>query len=563
MTRISHPLIACLALLVAGCASLHQPERQSRVPSPPAAAPVESVVPLFRDATGACGLPEIGARFVYWLDFDNDLRPDLLVDGARLFRNSGPQGCTFAEVTDAVGLSNAPAGAVACFDFDNDGWTDIVTTHGALWRNESGARFVNVAEAVEFRPHPKAGAIGCGDVNGDGWADVYVAMREDWNKGNPSYYPHQLWLNHEGQRFTEIGKRAGIDKKMYGRGVLFSDVDGDGRQDIFVACYRLQPNLLWMNRGNCRFRDAAGELGVAGRRKPDQYLDPVRLRRYGPHWGHTIGACWWDFDNDGRQDLFTANLVHKYVGPSNRRSMAYDVRGYVCDDSAIYRRDGAKFTDWRAKLGVPLMPMGGPSLFQGDELWAGCTPGDANNDGWMDVFVPQVYNLRYAKARLFLNAAGARLTDRAAEAGIHRLDTYAGAWADIDLDGRLDLATAGRPGKDKPVRLCLYRNQGAPDRPPNRWIKVRLVQRAQADGLLGSAVTVEYGGLRLYQEFAAGSSSYGQSNDPTLHFGLGAEIHKARIAVRWPDGVVTQTDADPNRLLKIVRPPPAPSPPSG
>ncbi len=554
--RQCHPIVSllplvCGALLVCGCRSLPP----SPVPRPPVGALPPPVAPTFVDETARRGLPAIAVRCVNWLDYDNDACPDLLVDGARLYHNSGPPSFLFRDVTDAVGMGQAGKGAAVCVDFDNDGWTDIATTNGRLLRNEEGGRFADVAAASAFRPHRKANVIGCGDVNGDGLADMYVAMREDWNGGNPRYYPHELWLN-RGGRFEEVGRAAGIDVRRYGRCVLFNDVDGDGALDIFVGNYRLQPNLLWRNVGRCRFRDAARSFGIAGRYRPAAHHDRLLKRDYGPQWGHTIGACWLDFDNDGRLDLFVANLVHKYVGPANTTDMGYDIRGYVCDDSAVYRRVGKRFEDWRARLGVPTKPIGGPAVFEGDELWAGCAAADVNNDGWIDVYVPQIYNLAYARARLFVNRAGRGYTDVARQAGIRRIDTYAGAWADIDCDGAMDLVTAGRPARGAPSQLCLLRNVGSPDMARNRWLKVRLRQSPGARTTLGTVVRVSDGALNQMRRLSAGSSSYGQQNDPVCHFGLGPQPAAAvRVTVRWPGGTVEEHEARVNSTLELTSPP--------
>lgn len=511
------------------------------------------MIPDFADETEALGLPRIAARFVNWLDYDRDRYPDLLINGSQLFHNGGPPTYAFQDVTEQVGLDPKKSGAALCFDTDNDGWTDIVTTRGSLWRNQGGT-FTDVAEQTGFRPSPKSGAIGCGDINGDGFVDLYIGMNEDWNDGKPKYHPHQLWVNREGKQFSEIGERAGIAESTYGRAVLFSDIDGDGSQDIFVGNYRLTANMLWRNLGGERFREAGKRYGVTGRHSPTLYYDPILRQHFGPRWGHTIGACWLDLDNDGDLDLFTANLVHKYNGPTKLKNMSYDMRGYVCDDSAIYRRDDKSFVNVREELGIPLMPMGGPAVYKGDELWAGCIPGDMNNDGWADVFVPQVYNLDYAQARLFVNCRGRRFSDGAWVAGIDRIDTYAGAWADIDMDGNLDLATAGRAGRDLPVQLCLYRNRGVRADPVHRWLKVSLTPGRRVRNTLGSGVTVRFGDLRLYQQVVAGNSSYGQQNDPVLHFGLGPGKGKVEVSVKWPDGSKNASKAPPNTVLEITAP---------
>lgn len=559
-------LVSCLvvaALTTCGCVSVPrrdvsaatQLSSAARDTVGPPPVPAELMVPRFADHTERCALPRAAARFVSWLDYDDDLQPDLLVNGNTLFRNGGAPHFRFQDVTATAGLGEAKSGPVVCVDYDNDGWVDIVSTRGQLWRNAAGDGFDEVASSVGWQPHAKANVLGCGDVNNDGFADVYVGMGEDWNKGsNPAYYPHELWLNRSGRTFEEIGEAAGINVKRYGRGVLLSDVDGNGFLDIFVANYRLQPNLLWRNLGECRFVDVAQDMGVAGRKEPERFLDPVLKRRFGYHWGHTIGACWLDFDNDGRSDLFTANLVHKFVGATGKADFAYDIRGYVCDDSAIYRWNGARFEDWRRTLDVPLMPIGGRGVFRGDELWSGCVAADANNDAWTDVFVPQIYNLSYAKAKLLLNSGGTAFRDEAEAAGIQRIDTYAGAWADFDSDGTMDLATAGRSGRDEPVQLCLLRNEGCGNTDGTNWLKVHLEQGTCSHTLIGSAVTVFSDGFRLYQELSAGSSTYGQQNEATLHFGMGAARGPATVVIRWASGATSRHVTALRKALRVTAP---------
>jgi hypothetical protein len=510
----------------------------------------EPGVPRMRDVTEAAGLAGIGATFVNWLDVQNDGHPDLLVNGHLLYLNEGPPFYKFALAAPEM-WPRGKRGPALCVDVDNDGWTDIVSTQGQLWRNIRGERFRNVAKKWGYEPHRKGNVIGAGDLNGDGWVDLYVGMKEDWNNGNPEYYEPQLWLNDAGHGFREAGKEAGIQRKTYARSVLIFDVDGDGDQDIFVGNYRLQPNLLWLNDGNGEFRDRARKWGVAGRKDPRLYLDTTVNRRYGPLYGHTIGACLLDVDNDGALDIFCSNLVHKYVGPSGN---SYDIRGYVCDDSAVWRRVGDRFVDWRAQLGVPPKPIGPRGVSKGDELWAGCVAGDVNNDGWTDVFVPQIYDLDYARCHLFLNADGRRLMDRARAAGLSFIDSYAGAWADVDGNGRLDLATAGRAGKGQASALRLLRNEGGEGMLNHLWIKVSLRPGEEAKTTLGSIVTVMQGDRKWVRPQTCGTSTFGQQNDPVLHFGLGTSDRDVTVEVRWPNGLTTKKTGTPATTLTFIMP---------
>ena len=507
-------------------------------------------VPLFKPIPNALP-PEAHATFAHWLDYDNDGRPDLLLQGQRLFRNeSTPGEIRFRETTVQANLRDG--GRALCYDFDNDGWTDVATTKH-LWHNRGDGTFEDVGEQCAFTPHAKTMTMAAGDLDGDGFPDLYLGMGEDWNNGSPRYYPAQLWLGtppifpsatSTGQAkllflpWREVSHSAQIDRLTYARSALILDIDGDGRQDLFVANYRLQPTLLWINqtrKGKIRFKDEARRRGVQGRYQPKLHYDKIVQRSLGPSYGHCIGACWTDFDNDGHPDLFVANLVHKYIGPSSPAMGNYDIRGYVCDDSSIYRNQGGMFQDWRARLGIPFKPSGGQGIFEGDELWSGCTAADFDNDSFEDVFVPQIYNLSYAHCLLFHNVGGTAYHEVSAVNGLSLIDSYCGTWADMDGDGLMDLVTAGRPQQGAPAKLVVFRNEGTPEIRQRAWLKVNL-RPGRKGTALGAIVRLQANGHTLTRVFNAGSGTMGQQNDPSIHFGLGNATTAPAITVTWPDG---------------------------
>ena len=75
---------------------------------------------------------------------------------------------------------------------------------------------------------------------------------------------------------------------MYGIGVAVADYDNDGNDDIYITC--VGPNHLFRNLGGGKFVDMTARAGVA---------DP----------GFSTSAAWFDYDNDGKLDLFVANYV--------------------------------------------------------------------------------------------------------------------------------------------------------------------------------------------------------------------------------------------------------------
>ena len=538
-----------LSLLLAGClqVSAEKTQQADRPPHIKGHVP-EATIPNFQDVSNL--FPKLETNHINALDVNNDGKPDLLVGGATLLLNeSTPGHVAFKNITKEAGLMGG--GVSLAVDYNNDGLVDIVTARGALYKNNGDNTFTDVAEKLGFKPDPHGISIAAGDLDNNGYPDIIIGMSENWNNGDPKYWPLQLWHNDYGQHFDEVAKTARINRSTYARSILVHDVNNDGFQDIIVANYRLQPNFCWINRKNLTFIDEAQERGIRGRFNPRQFFDKNANGYYGYRYGHCIGATFFDFDNDGQLDLWISNLVHKYVGPS--QNMNYDIRGYVCDDSAILHNHDGVFTDWRTDLQVPPMPIGGRGVYKGDELWSGVAVADVNLDGFEDIFVPQIYNLAYAKTRLFLNRGGRILTDVASGIGIERIDTYAGVWADLDGDGLPDLITAGRAAKDAPPAMAVFRNLGNPEINGRSWLKVQL--KSLRGTATGAIVTAEVNGFKQIRLNSAGNSSMAQQSDPLLHFGFGNLPENAQIAVTitWPDGKSVSQTAKPNQIISFTR----------
>ena len=478
-----------------------------------------------------------------WLDYDNDGWLDLYVVNAyaddeyvswtehgglprsALFHNVRGR---FDDVSRGSGadLQLRGSGCVAA-DFNQDGNTDLyVTTAGynvatngydaLLWGHGDGT-FTEGARAAGINTPGWHSGAAVGDVNADGLPDLFVAGYTDTNAPIPSSsagFPtnhagvrDRLYLNQgvDGKgrsRFREVGKRAGLEPTHvdHGLGAVFTDVNEDGRLDLYVANDE-DPNRLYLN--------VAGQGGLGFHL--EERARPVGIDD--PNAGMGIAAA--DYSLDGREDLFVTN---------SRRQLHAIYR------SAAAGAGGPSFADARPDFAPAL----GTSYTGWGVSWA-----DLDLDGNLDLVLANgaipVVNLAKDAQRIQVleNLTGeghaGEFADAGAVAGLppgQRVNGRGLAAADYDNDGDVDVAINSIGG-----RLMLLRNTGA----RGHWLEVKLSGFAP-----GATVTaVLPGGRRLVREVHAGSS-YLSSEDPRVHFGLGNASRVRELITRYPGGRVTR-----------------------
>ena len=500
----------------------------------------------FTNVSAEAGFAGRGGSFFAWGDYNNDGCTDLLVNGRTLYRNNGPPGYNFTDVSGPANLSGGVSNGV-WGDYDNDGYLDIFAGGRAdkLYHNKGDGTFEDVTSAagMDVDDSPTTAAA-WGDHDRDGDLDLYITNGEDWNDGNYIHYPDRFYRNDGDGTFTDVTVAAGMDTTSspdYGRGVIWGDFDNDGWQDIYVSNYRIRANYLWYNNRDGTFVNRAGELGVKGVGRN------VNGQAGGNYYGHTIGSSWADMNNNGRLDLFVSNLVHK--DPD---------RGKFCDDSKLYVNNGPltwDFTDVRADSGIPIKPVGGTEGgYYDDENFANAVFADYDNDGDMDLWITQVYNHYWMYAYLYRNDGDMTFTNMAHDLDLDVVDTYAGAWADYDNDGDMDLVTAGRTTRGHPVRIRLFRNGGN----DNHWLKL-----AVKDGpgpAVGAQVRVHTDSGICLKQVETGVGSHSSQNDMVLHFGLGSDTSVNMIEITYNDGTVQLLeDVNADRTLTVNKPVDVPS----
>ena len=227
--------------------------------------------------------------------------------------------------------------------------------------NDTGIDFANTLtfdkdfNIYTYRNYYNGGGVALGDINNDGLLDVYLT-------GNIE--PNKLYLNQGNFKFKDITKEAGVEGKgAWSTGVSMADVNGDGLIDIYVCNSGdikgdNKQNELFINNGNLTFTERAKEYGIADR-------------------GYTTHAAFFDYDKDGDLDLYILNNSYQAIGSFNLRKNERPLRDSLGGDK-LMRNDNNKFTDVSAEAGIYGSVIG---------FGLGVTVGDVDKDGWADIYV--------------------------------------------------------------------------------------------------------------------------------------------------------------------------------
>ena len=373
-----------------------------------------------------------------------------------------------------VTMASGWMGPSARSDGGKPTFSDVTEAAGIRWGiTRTALRGWNLVETM-------GGGGGFVDYDGDGRLDVYlVSYSREPQPPDGRTVGDALLRNNGDGTFTDVTARAGLAGTIRGMGLAVGDYDNDGRPDLYVTGYGA--HQLWHNQGDGTFRDATGRAG----------LDPP------PRWG--TSAAFFDYDGDGRLDLFVASYLDFDPDGKLPCDLIDDrpfcsIERFRGSSPALYHNDGkGAFTNVTTRaglsrseakgLGVVAADFDGDGrvdLFQandtspndlfrnrGDGTFAnvaleaevaydpsgralgamGVDVDDQDGDGLLDLFVANFTN---QANQLFRNGADGVFRDVARDLGLAApsmpLSGFGARFLDYDNDGRVDLLVAnGHP----------------------------------------------------------------------------------------------------------------------
>ena len=499
-------------------------------------------------------LPETMGPGVSFFDYDNDGWTDIFMVNSgvadfykpatplkhALYKNN--RDGTFTDITDKAGVAGGQTFGMGCAiaDYDNDGFQDIlVTAYGrcTLYHNNGNGTFTDVTDKAGVATPGWTTSAVWFDYDNDGKLDLFLCSFVEFslannvfcgdNKLGKRFYciprvfkptPSFLYHNNGDGTFTDVSGGTDIQRvKGKALGVVATDINGDNLLDLFVANDTVQ-NFLFANRGKGKWDEIAlaAEVGFSANGQPRS--------------GMGVDAA--DFNGDGKQDLFVANVDQEMF--------------------SLYRNDGNEFFSDVAA---------GNSVAQSTRLLSGWGLKffDYDNDGLVDLFLANGHpddmienysqQVRYKEPLVLFHHDGTKLTDVSATAGpvFKKFFPARGlAIGDYNNDGRIDVLIGNNGGA--PVLLKNNAGEG------NHWLGVLLQGTSCNRDAIGATITWSANGVTR-RRYKSNGGSYLSSHDMREVLGVGTAAKLDWIEIQWPlpSGRIERlTDLPIDRYVTII-----------
>jgi tetratricopeptide (TPR) repeat protein/peroxiredoxin len=541
---------------------------------------------------GASGIDIYGHNGISVADIDSDGFDDVYVCQPaglpnRLFRNRGDG--TFEDITELSGLGVLENTACALFaDLDNSGRQDVIVVRASgplLFRNLGGGQFRAQPDAFHFENPPRGTFTGAAiaDYDRDGWLDIYFCLYAfyqgtDQYRYPMPYYdaengpPNFMMRNNRDGTFRDVTRQSGLDQHntRFSFCCAWGDYNGDQWPDLYVVNDFGRKNLYRAN-GAGTFTDVAPEAGVQD-------------------VGAGMSGCWLDSDNDGRQDLYVADMwtaagmrvsQQETFQKQSSKKIRDLYRKHAMGNSLFQNSGAGSFADASARSGTTMGRWAWSSdawdfnhdgfldLYVANGMISGETREDLNSFFWRQVVAnspqepkpnheyEQGWNAinelirsdstwsGFERNVFYLNNRDGTFSDVSGIVGLDCMeDSRTFVLSDFDHDGRQEMILKNRNGPQ--LRFC---KNVIPDLAPA--IAFRLTGKKSNRDAIGACVTVETESGRQTRWLQAGSGFLAQ-HSKELFFGLGTANGPVRATIRWPSGLLQNlADLPPNHRVWV------------
>jgi tetratricopeptide (TPR) repeat protein len=525
---------------------------------------------------GASGIDVYGHNGISVADVDGDRLDDIYVCQPaglpnRLFRNRGDG--TFEDITESAGVGVLEYSACALFaDLNNDGHQDLIVVRNngpLLFLNDGNGKFRLKHNAFQFAHAPQGTFTGAAiaDYDRDGWLDIYFCLYSYYQGADQYSYPmpyfdaengppNFMMRNQRDGTFRDVTAASGLDRNntRFSFCCTWGDYNNDGWPDLYVVNDFGRKNL-YRNNGDGTFTDVARELGVED-------------------IGAGMSGAWVDFDNDGREDLYVADMwtaagmrvseqeiFQEAAGPETQKLYRKHAMG-----NSLFQNKGDRFEDAGMRSGTTMGRWawssdawdfnhdGFADIYVANGMVSGTAREDLNSFFWRQVVANspnqsrpnQKYELAwnaindlirsdrtwsgFERNVLYLNNHDGTFSDISGIAGLDFLeDGRTFALGDFDSDGRLEVVLKNRNSPQ-----LRYLKNVLPDLPPA--ISFRLTGKKSNRDAIGAKVTVETTAARQTRTVRCGSGFLAQ-HIKELFFGLGDTKPRIQATIEWPSGL--------------------------
>jgi len=476
-------------------------------------------------------------------DFNNDNYLDIITSEWSLngtmhyYKNNKKGGYTDCSEISEIGRFKGGLNMIQA-DYNNDGNVDVFVFRGAwmhkygrqpnsLLQNNGDGSFTDVTIKSGLYSEFPTQAGNWNDFNNDGFLDLFIGNESSANES----YPCELYLNNQDGTFTNVAKAAGCNIVSYIKGVTAADYDNDGDVDVFLSGMNNRKILLnntGLKKGIPQFKDVTNEAGLA------------TINAF------TFPTWFWDYDNDGWQDIFVSgyqldgsiagNTAMQYLGITNNCSKMY----------LYHNNHDGTFSDASLTAGL------NKSIFS-----MGANFGDIDNDGFLDMYLgtgnPDYRSLTPNK--LFRNMGNGQFADVTVSGHVGNLQKGHGvAINDLDNDGDADIfIEMGGAFAGDAFSNSLYLNPGQNN---NHWIKLLLEGTGSNHSAIGTKVKItfkENGISRSVYRVVNSGGSFGASA-LRMEIGTGQAAVIDEIEIIWPKDQKRQVfkNIRTNQCIKIT-----------